>query len=65
MISTNTSLTDMGRIMAAADRVLLFPHVNPDPDAIGSCMALCRILRQQGRTVWILTDRKLPGYLQF
>lgn len=51
--------------MAAADRVLLFPHVNPDPDAIGSCMALCRILRQQGRTVWILTDRKLPGYLQF
>ena len=50
--------------MAAADSVLLFPHIDPDPDAIGSCLALCRALRQQGKKAWILTD-PLAEYLQF
>lgn len=45
--------------------MLLFPHINPDPDAIGSCMALCRALRQQGKEAQILLDYPLPQYLQF
>ena len=65
MVSTNASLKELGNKLADAGSVLLFPHVNPDPDSIGSCMALCRVLRQMGKRVWILLDRQLPDYLQF
>lgn len=65
MLSANTTIKEMGNLIAAVDRVLLFPHIHPDPDAIGSCMALCRSLRQQGKTAWILADRSLPAFIQF
>ena len=36
MIS-NTSLNEMGAILREAETILIFPHVSPDGDAIGSC----------------------------
>lgn len=64
-ITSNATLKEMGTILAGAKSVLLFPHINPDPDAIGTGMALCRALRQQGITAWVLVDGPLPDYLQF
>ena len=65
MIKANTTLKEIGNILAAADSVLLFPHMNPDPDGIGSSMALCRALRGQGKTAWIILDSDLPGYMKY
>lgn len=65
MTTANITIKEMGNMLAAADRVLLFPHINPDPDAIGSCVALCRALRQQGKTARVLLDAPLPRYLKF
>ena len=61
----NASLGEIGRMMLEADTILLFPHVSPDGDALGSCAALCRALRGEGRTAWILLDEPVPEYLSF
>ena len=55
MIS-NTSLNEMGAILREAETILIFPHVSPDGDAIGSCAALCRAMRAEGKTAWIHLD---------
>ena len=65
MIITNTTLKEIGNIMADAGRVLLFPHINPDEDAVGSPMALCRALRLQGAEAWVLTEGEIPAHLRF
>lgn len=62
---SNATLKEMGIILESAESVLLFPHINPDADAAGSCMALCRALRQRGKTAWVLVDGPLPGYMRF
>ncbi len=61
----NASLAEIGRMMLDADTILLFPHVSPDGDALGSCAALCRALRREGKTSWILLDEPVPEYLSF
>jgi phosphoesterase RecJ-like protein len=42
--------------LARARSVVLVAHVNPDPDAIGSALALGLALRAQGRTVDVTFD---------
>lgn len=39
------------RILSAAPDVTLFAHVNPDADALGSALALGRVLRRRGSSV--------------
>lgn len=64
MIS-NVSLKKAGQLLNNAESVLIFPHVNPDGDALGSCAALCRVLRNSGKEAWILLDESVPKYLSF
>lgn len=42
--------------LAAARRVLLVAHVNPDADALGSCLALAAGLRERGTDVLVSFD---------
>ena len=44
---------------------MLFTHVNMDGDAMGSTMALCRVMRKLGTDVHILIEDAVPRYLQF
>lgn len=62
---SNISLKEMGEKLRSADSILIFPHVNPDGDAIGSCVALCRAMRREGRQAWVLLDDDVPAYLSF
>lgn len=64
MIS-NTSLKEMGMMLKNAETILIFPHVSPDGDAVGSCAALCRALRRNNKNAWILLDERVPAYLDF
>ncbi len=47
-------------VIRKADRVLLTSHANPDGDAIGSELAMARILRKMGKTVTIWNKDTTP-----
>lgn len=64
MIS-NASLKQLGEMLKAAESILIFPHINIDGDALGSAAALCRALRDSGKTAWIMMDEDVPAYLSF
>ncbi|MCS6835168.1 MAG: bifunctional oligoribonuclease/PAP phosphatase NrnA [Anaerolineae bacterium] len=53
------------RMIAAARRVLVVTHHNPDGDAIGSLLGLGHLLRAQGRDVTLAVDEGVPNYLSF
>ena len=59
------SLKEIAEVIKKAQSIMLFPHENPDGDALGSCSALCRCLRNMGKTAWILTDDDVPANLNF
>ncbi len=43
-----------------AERILLTAHVHPDGDAIGSCLALCHVLKKMGKHVQVVLDDHMP-----
>ena len=61
----NIELTEIGKKLLDADSVLIFPHVNPDGDAIGSTVALCLALRQKGKKSYVYSKGQHPNYLNF
>lgn len=46
-------------------QILIFPHINPDGDAIGSAAALYKALIYTGKDVHIFVEELMPQYLQF
>lgn len=49
----------------SAGSVLLFGHVNPDGDTLGSVLALKQRLERMGKHVQAMVDGFVPGYLAF
>ena len=49
----------------AADSVLLFCHVSPDGDTLGSALALKLRLTAMGKSVRLLVDGEVPSNLAF
>lgn len=64
-MKNNASLRQMGDALLQAQSILIFPHVNPDGDALGSSIALCRALRDQGKTCSVLLEEEIPKYIGF
>ena len=50
---SRAALPEAAALLAGAGRVLLVPHVEPDPDALGSALALGLALRRRGADVQI------------
>ena len=44
---------------------LILSHVDPDADAIGSCLALARVIRGLGKSPTVVNDSPLPESLAF
>lgn len=61
----NASLEEIGKIIQEAESILIFPHINPDGDAIGSSCGLCHTLREHGRKAAVLLEEAAPEYLGF
>lgn len=40
-------------------------HINPDADAIGSALAVAVVLRSMGKSVTVLNEDAVPGWLKF
>ena len=43
----------------------ILTHIQPDGDAIGSCLALAHLLKITGKSVDVYCQDKVPAYLQF
>ncbi len=61
----NDTIRSIATIMSDLDGILLFPHVNMDGDALGSCTALCLALRSLGKKAYIMINEPLPKNLDF
>lgn len=46
-------------------RAIITCHISPDGDAMGSSLALCRVLRNAGKEVKVITPDTPPRYLMF
>ena len=65
---TNTNKYDMDAMLSAvqtADSVLLFCHVSPDGDTVGSALALMHRLRRMGKRARVLMSDPVPDSLAF
>lgn len=65
MMMKNNTFEEIAEVLASAGKVLIFPHINADGDAIGSSAALCRALRSMGKECHILIEDEIAGNLRF
>lgn len=61
----NNTFKEIAEVLEGAQRILIYSHVSPDGDAIGSSVALCRALRLKGKEAFVLVDEALPLNLAF
>lgn len=61
----NSSYKEIAIVLSAAEEIYIFPHIMMDGDSLGSSAALCRALRNMGKTAWILIEDKIPDYLEY
>lgn len=61
----NNTFEELAAVLLQAEKILLYPHVNMDGDALGSCTALCRALRKMGKNCYVLVEDKVPDNLAF
>lgn len=61
----NDSLKSIATIMKDINSILLFPHINMDGDALGSCTALCLALRSLGKQAYVMISEPVPKNLDF
>ncbi len=61
----DASFLEIAGALRTADRVLIYSHVRPDGDAIGSLLALGMALRQEGRNVVMWSQDGVPATMQF
>ena len=64
-MNRNDSFAVIAGQLKAAQTILLFPHIHMDGDAMGSCAALCHVLRQMGKDCWVLREDSVPDNLRF
>lgn len=65
---TPNDLYQMSELLSAfeqADSVLLFIHIAPDGDTLGSTLALRHLLMRMGKRVSVVLDGAAPGNLSF
>lgn len=53
------------KLIAASKRILISGHLSPDGDALGSMVALARLLTQAGHPAWATADINALGKLRF
>ena len=53
------------RIIDEHQNFVIIPHVNPDGDAMGSVLALMRVLNNYGKNAVVVTPNSSPDYLSW
>ena len=50
-------------LVASVNRIVITCHKKADGDAIGSSLALCRVLRNMGKNAMVIIPDQLPASL--
>ena len=61
----NNSFQEIAAEISSAKKIVLYPHINMDGDALGSCVALCRAFRDSGKESYIMISEEIPDNLSF
>lgn len=61
----NNQLIAVIEELNTAKRVMLFPHIFMDGDCFGSSVAMCELIREMGKEVYIYAEDKIPFNLGF
>lgn len=58
-------LAKLKNLVASVNRIVITCHKKADGDAIGSSLALCRVLRNMGKNAMVIIPDQLPASLEF
>lgn len=61
----NDSIRSIATIIKDINTVLIYPHINMDGDALGSCSAICLALRSLGKKAYVMISEPVPKNLDF
>lgn len=64
-IIDNTQLAKLVELVAGVNRIVITCHKKADGDAIGSSLALCRVLCNMGKNATVIIPDTLPSTLEF
>ncbi len=56
---------ELQRLVDNARNIVITCHLSPDGDAVGSTLALCRVLRAMGKNASVITPDMVPRSLHF
>lgn len=56
---------DLKNLLKTPKKIVIFPHKNPDGDAIGSTLGLSQILKKLGHNVQIISPNDFPKFLKW
>lgn len=65
MSRNHDAIQELLSAVNAADSILLFPHIAPDGDALGSTLALSMLLEGMDKPTRLVMDGAVPKQLQF
>lgn len=60
-----STINQLQCLVDRASRIVITCHISPDGDAVGSTLALCRILRNMGKWADVVTPDMVPKSLHF
>lgn len=56
---------EVAQLLKENDNYLICPHINPDPDSLGSAVALYLILKDLGKEVQVFLPEATPPYMDY
>lgn len=59
------TIREMAELIASKSRILIFPHVHMDGDALGTGASLCCALRKLGKKAYVLIEDEIADNLSF
>lgn len=62
---SSATINEMRSLVDSARNIVITCHLCPDGDAVGSTLALCRVLRNMGKSVNVVTPDMVPKSLHF
>lgn len=54
---------DLRRFLKTPKNIVIIPHINPDADALGSCMAIAIYLKKLSHKTTVISPSKYPRFL--
>jgi len=58
-------ISTLARHIKQAQRIVIFSHVNPDGDSVGSCLGMYLYLQGKGKAAQVIIPNQIPDFLKW